>query len=173
MRRKSALFRHLDGRLVFHIMLNTQAFQLVAHNRKIIGRPYTLRCQVIKDAPFVRGSFSLRIGYCRFFDAFFTQLVFYIKLADTLYLVAEEVQTVRDVMAETVNIHYAPADSVLAGLEHKIHTFEAQLRHTAAQLRLLDLLTRLERHAALNQFLLTRSTFCHCLRICDHYLYSS
>ena len=60
-------------------------------------------------------------------NARFGQLVFYIELPNAVYLVAEEVEAVGDVVSVTVYIDDRSPYGVLPGLEHKIHPLKTQV----------------------------------------------
>ena len=157
---KRALVRHLDGPSVRQsAACELEAVPFEGYQRPVIGHPYIIIRQIVHNtlssvsATFcqsagrsvsvsglcsVRRSRSNKVGS---FDLVLRQLVLYIELADTLYLVAEEIQTERYVVAVTVDIDNRTANGILTGLEHKVHALKAQVRELCSQFRLLDLLS--------------------------------
>ena len=104
-----------------------QAFQFVANDGEVIRDPDGLGGQVINDGGFcVRSIIFLTFSYnLTEVDAVLRELVFDVELADTIYLIAEEIQAERRVVAVTIDIHDGTAHGKLPGLEDKIHAFKA------------------------------------------------
>ena len=96
-------------------------------NCKVIAYPDSVLRQVVQytrysvlcTSSFVP-SYYLRGGYF-----VLAQLVLDVKLANAIYLIAEEVQSVRHVVAVTVYIHYSSSYGVLSWFEDEVHAFEA------------------------------------------------
>ena len=57
-------------------------------------------------------------------DTVLRELVFDVELADTIYLIAEEIQAERRVVAVTIDVHDGTTHGVLTGLEDKIHALK-------------------------------------------------
>ena len=94
---------------------------------KVIAYPDSVLRQVVQYTRYsvlctwyIVPSYYLRGGYF-----VLTELVFDVKLANAIYLIAEEVQSVRHVVAVTVYIHYSSSYGVLSWFEDEVHAFEA------------------------------------------------
>ena len=114
---------------------------------EIVRHPHKILRQIIHDGSTIctikRSVTILTIRRTDDFggiDSVLRQLILYIKLPDTLYLVAEEIQSVGEVVAVAVYIYYSASDGVLPGLKHKIHPLKSQVRQPLTQLRQLNFL---------------------------------
>ena len=184
---KRALVRHLDGPPVRQSAARElEAVPFEGYQRPVIGHPYRVRRQIVHNtlssvsATFcqsagrsvsVSGLCSVRRSRSNdvcFLQTSFAQLVLYIELADTLYLIAEEIQTERYVVTVTVDIDNRTAHGILAGLEHKVHALKAQVRELCSQFRLLNLLSDGQLKTDRRESFFRRHFFCHRLRISHH-----
>ena len=134
------LLCHLNSPL--YSVLTTLYFVLTTlyslqRNRKVIAYPDSVLRQVVQYTRYFvlttlysvlttlysvlcTSSYYLRGGYF-----VLTELVFDVKLSNAIYLIAEEVQSVRHVVAVTVYIHYSSSYGVLSWFEDEVHAFEA------------------------------------------------
>ena len=138
---EEALRPDLDGLLI--PKLQTLHFEL--HDREVVRPPNRIFRQVVHE----RGVGLFRIvdaiESCRL-DALFGQLCLDIERAQAVYLVAEEIQTVRVVMRVTVHVHDSASDGILARLIDEVHTLKAQFDKHVAQGRLHNLIALLDHH---------------------------
>jgi len=95
------------------------------------------------------------------------KLVLDIKLADGFYLIAEEIDAERIVVAVAVDVHDAASHGKLTWLEHKIHTLEAEVDKSGAERRDLYLLVDAEAETALLQLFGRRRRFGYRFGISD------
>ena len=137
-----------------------QAVEFEANDGKIVADPDKIVRQVVCERGLGRRCIVLALAdYFGVLDLVLGELVFDVKLADGVDLIAKEIKAVGVIVAIAVDVHDATAYSVLSWLEDKIHALKAEIQELAAEFGLLEFLSGSESEAASGKFFFGRNGF--------------
>ena len=100
-----------------------QTLHLKLHDSKVVAYPNRIFRQIIHQG---RTCFFRLIGtiQCRCLHTLFGQLCLDIERPQAVYLVAEEIQSIRVVVRVTIHVHDSTSDGILARLIDEVHTLK-------------------------------------------------
>ena len=136
----------------------TDILQVLHHQQRVLGQERQERLTAFHLARQFRDDVNLLAAVTR-------QLVFHLKSAEGVNVIAKEIDSERIFTAEREHIENAATKGKLTGLIDVIHLTEAQFTQSGANRIHIDMLSGLEAERTVVKAFLRDNELCHCFGI--------